>query len=106
MPLFDSTMDRAETAQRGETRTDVCTDCGKRRTRYPGVLGQLEEVSASFYRTFSQSGVDTGDTGYRRALLNQLSSLTSRYRSRGEGRWTDQGRELCRRATDIMKHDV
>jgi len=42
---------------------------------------------------------------YRNALLHLLASQTSCYRYWGQGRWTDYGREICRRAKDILTHD-
>jgi hypothetical protein len=34
-----------------------------------------------------------------------LCSQTSCYRYWGQGLWTDYGREICRRTTEILKHD-
>jgi len=34
-----------------------------------------------------------------------LASQTSCYRYWGQGLWTDYGREVCRRAREILTHD-
>jgi hypothetical protein len=47
----------------------------------------------------------TNEPRSRNALLHLLASQTSCYRYWGQGLWTDYGRELCRRATAILKHD-
>ena len=72
---------------------------------YENVLGPMEEVSALFHRTVTDSGVSTSDPRYRNALFHLLSSQTSCYRYWGQGLWTDYGRELCRRASDILNYD-
>jgi hypothetical protein len=38
-------------------------------------------------------------------LFHLLASQTSCFRYWGEGTWTDYGRELCRRATDIIRQE-
>ena len=72
---------------------------------YDDVLGPMEEASALFHRKISEGGVDTDDQRYRNALFHLLSSQTSCYRYWGQGLWTDYGRELCRRTTDILNFD-
>jgi hypothetical protein len=54
----------------------------------------------------TDSGVSTSDPRYRNALFHLLSSQTSCYRYWGQGLWTDYGREICRRATDILNYDL
>ncbi len=49
--------------------------------------------------------VPTSDPRYRNALYHLLTTQTSCFRYWGEGLWTDYGRELCRRTTEIIKHD-
>jgi hypothetical protein len=73
---------------------------------YDNVLGPMEEVSALFHRKVTESGVSTDDPRYRRALFHLLSSQTSCYRYWGQGQWTDYGREICRRASDILNYDL
>ena len=72
---------------------------------YENVLGPMEETSVLFHRKVTDSGVATDDRRYRNALFHLLSSQTSCYRYWGQGLWTDYGRELCRRAADILNYD-
>ena len=72
---------------------------------YDNVLGPMEEASSAFYEGILKPGVSSNDPSYRRALFYLLTSQTSCYRYWGQGEWTDYGRELCRRAGDIAKHD-
>jgi len=72
---------------------------------YENVLGPMDEVSALFYQRALLPGVPTGEYRYRNALYHLLSSQTSCYRYWGQGVWTDYGREICRRAREILLHD-
>jgi len=72
---------------------------------YDDVLGPMETVSAKFHETVGTDGVDTTDPRYRNALFHLLTSQTSCYRYWGEGLWTDYGKEICRRAGDILEYD-
>jgi hypothetical protein len=72
---------------------------------YDNVLGPMEQASALFHELVLAPGRSTHETRYRNALLHLLASQTSCYRYWGQGLWTDYGRELCRRATAILKHD-
>jgi hypothetical protein len=72
---------------------------------YGHVLGPMENVSAKFAETVLSDGVPSSDPRYRNALYHLLITQTSCYRYWGTGLWTDYARELCRRATDILKHD-
>jgi len=72
---------------------------------YEDVLGPMEEASALFSEKVLKAGVPTSEYRYRNALFYLLSGQTSCYRYWGSGIWTDYGRELCRRTTDILKHD-
>jgi hypothetical protein len=65
----------------------------------------MERVSARFAEKILQAGIDTGETRYRNALFHLLISQTSCYRYWGEGRWTDYGKEICRRAMEILEND-
>lgn len=72
---------------------------------YDNVLGPMERASALFHETMQRHAPATSETRYRNALLHLLASQTSCYRYWGQGSWTDYGRELCRRATEILVHD-
>ncbi|MGC2458484.1 MAG: hypothetical protein WA435_10875 [Gallionellaceae bacterium] len=72
---------------------------------YENVLKPMEEVSSRFYETVLKPGIPSSDARYRNALFHLLTSETSCYRYWGEGLWTDYGRELCRRADEILIHD-
>ncbi|MFZ1108471.1 MAG: phasin family protein [Rhodomicrobium sp.] len=70
---------------------------------YESVLGPMEEASALFAE--KTRGVPASDPRYRNALFYLLTTQTSCYRYWGSGIWTDYGRELARRTTDILKYD-
>jgi hypothetical protein len=70
---------------------------------YEDVLAPLREASELFEQ--KTAGVDTSKARYRNALFHLLAAQTSCYRYWGEGRWTDYGRELCRRTIEILRHD-
>jgi len=72
---------------------------------YDNVLGPMEEVSALFNEKVLVPGVPSNDPRYLKALYYLLTSQTSCYRYWGQGLWTDYGRELCRRAEAILRHD-
>jgi len=72
---------------------------------YEHVLGPMEAASALFHEKVTARGRPTSERRHRNALLHLLASQTSCYRYWGEGAWTDYGRELCRRTTDILAHD-
>ncbi|MGB7737476.1 MAG: hypothetical protein WBM03_00055 [Steroidobacteraceae bacterium] len=72
---------------------------------YDNVLGPMEAASALFHDTVTRRQLPTGERRYRNALLHLLASQTSCYRYWGQGQWTDYGREICRRATDILTCD-
>ena len=72
---------------------------------YENVLGPMEQVSSLFYEKVIAPEMPTNEHRYRNALLHLLSSQTSCYRYWGQGLWTDYGRELCRRTTDILQFD-
>jgi hypothetical protein len=72
---------------------------------YENVLGPMEEVSALFNERVLEPGVPTDDQRFRNALYHLMSSQTSCYRYWGQGLWTDYGREICRRTTDILNYD-
>jgi hypothetical protein len=72
---------------------------------YDALLGPMERVSSLFYEKVLKPGIPTDDPRYRNALFYLLISQTSCYRYWGQGLWVDYGRELCRRATEILTHD-
>ena len=72
---------------------------------YEGVLGPMEEASALFHERVAATGASPGEPRYRNALFHLLTSQTSCYRYWGQGRWTDFGREICRRTREILRHD-
>ncbi len=72
---------------------------------YANVLGPMQETSALFHEKVTRRGLPTSERRYRNALLHLLSSQTSCYRYWGQGEWTDYGREICRRTSDILTYD-
>lgn len=72
---------------------------------YDALLGPMERVSSLFYEKVLKPGVPTDEPRYRKALFHLLISQTSCYRYWGQGLWVDYGREICRRATEILAHD-
>ncbi|MFA5137939.1 MAG: glycosyl hydrolase family 57 [Elusimicrobiota bacterium] len=73
---------------------------------YEDVLGPMEKVSSLFCEKALKRDLPTDDPRYRNALFHLLISQTSCYRYWGQGVWTEYGRELCRRATDILSNDL
>ncbi|HEC03552.1 MAG TPA: hypothetical protein ENI81_08445 [Phycisphaerales bacterium] len=63
----------------------------------------MQSASAMFADKMLARGVPTSDPRYREALFHLMIAQTSCFRYWGEGTWTDYGRELCRRATEILK---
>ncbi len=72
---------------------------------YENVLGPMEEASSLFNERVLKRGMPTNETRYRNALFHLMCSQTSCYRYWGQGLWTDYGREICRRASDIIRYD-
>ena len=72
---------------------------------YEDVLGPMEATSHLFSEKVINQSTSTSHPHYRSALYHLLMTQTSCYRYWGEGIWTDYGRELCRRTTEILKHD-
>jgi hypothetical protein len=73
---------------------------------YENILGPMEAASSLFSQKVLEPQIPTSDPRYRNALFHLLSSQTSCYRYWGEGLWGDYGRELCRRTTAILNHDL
>ncbi len=72
---------------------------------YEDVLDPMAKVSSLFFEKVIRQNVPTGEQRYRNALFHLLTSQTSCYRYWGQGLWTDYGREICRRAEQIISHD-
>jgi hypothetical protein len=72
---------------------------------YESLLGPMEKVSALFYEKVIRAGVSSREHRYRNALFHLMASQTSCYRYWGQGLWTDYGREICRRAEQILLND-
>lgn len=66
--------------------------------------GQWKGLARCFMKRCS-SRVATDDPRYRNALFYLLISQMSCYRYWGQGLWVDYGREICRRATEILIRD-
>ena len=72
---------------------------------YENLMGPMERVSSLFNETVLRRGIPSYDQRYRNALFHLLISQTSCYRYWGQGLWTDYGREICRRAEEILAND-
>jgi hypothetical protein len=72
---------------------------------YENVLGPMEDASILFNEKILKPGIATHDPRYRKALFFLMTAQTSCYRYWGQGQWTDYGREICRRATDVLRYD-
>jgi Glycosyl hydrolase family 57 len=72
---------------------------------YENVLGPMEEASVLFNQKVLAAGAATGEHRYRNALFHLMTSQTSCYRYWGQGLWTSYGREICRRAREIIEND-
>ncbi len=72
---------------------------------YENVIGPMEKASVLFNEKALRAGVWTGEHRYRNALFHLLTAQTSCFRYWGQGRWTDYGREISRRAIEILTHD-
>jgi hypothetical protein len=65
----------------------------------------MERVSSLFYEKVLKPGVSSNEHRYRNALFHLLTSQTSCYRYWGQGPFVEYGREICRRAIEILTHD-
>jgi len=72
---------------------------------YEQVLGPMQTASAMFAEKVLAQNVPTSHPRYREALFHLMIAQTSCFRYWGQGTWTDYGRELCRRAIDILEKD-
>jgi hypothetical protein len=69
------------------------------------LLKPMEQLSARFHEVLDGRAIDKNSQPYRNALYHLLLSESSDFRYWGQGRWTDYGRELCRRGAEILAHD-
>ena len=72
---------------------------------YEDLIGPMEKVSARFNEKVLKMGIPTHDPRYRTALFHLLCSQTSCYRYWGQGTWADYGREIVRRADEILDRE-
>jgi hypothetical protein len=72
---------------------------------YENVLTPMNQLSAQFHQVLGNRPVDPNSHEYRNALFHLLVSQTSCFRYWGQGIWTDYAREICRRGSEILKHD-
>jgi hypothetical protein len=72
---------------------------------YQSVLDPMKELSVLFHEKLDGRAVDRRGHAYRNVLYHDLVAQTSCYRYWGAGRWTDYAREICRRGTEILRHD-
>jgi hypothetical protein len=72
---------------------------------YDALLGPMERASALFNEKVLQTDQPTNEHRFRNALFHLMASQTSCYRYWGQGVWVDYGREICRRAHDILTYD-
>ena len=69
------------------------------------MLGADGEGQLAVLREGAQAGLPTDEARYRNALFHLLSAQTSCYRYWGQGVWTDYGKEMARRADEIINTD-
>ncbi len=72
---------------------------------YENVLTPMNALSARFHQVLDGRPVDRNGRAYRNALFHLLAAETSCFRYWGQGVWTEYGRELCRRGTEILTYD-
>jgi hypothetical protein len=79
---------------------------------YDSVIGPMEKLSAQFYQKAIAPAVGKksrqvapSDHRFRNALFHLLASQTSCYRYWGQGIWMEYGKEICRRASEVLEHD-
>jgi hypothetical protein len=65
----------------------------------------MNPVSAPFDPILDDPPVDHNGRAYRNASLHPLIAETGCFRCGGQGRPTDDGRELCRRGAGVPAHD-
>lgn len=68
---------------------------------YESVLAPMDRASSLMHEHLIAPGVPSSDPRYRLALFHLLACETSCYRYWGQGRWTEYGAEMARRAGQI-----
>jgi hypothetical protein len=72
---------------------------------YDSLLGPMEKLSSFFYGKVLAGKYSTAEHRFRNVLFHLLTSQTSCYRYWGQGIWVEYGREVCRRAEEILAND-
>ncbi|MBK8175193.1 MAG: glycosyl hydrolase family 57 [Rhodospirillales bacterium] len=73
---------------------------------YDSLLGPMEQMSAHFNeKVLTRKGLKTDEPRFRNALFHLMSAETSCYRYWGQGVWVGYGKEICRRADEIIGND-
>jgi hypothetical protein len=65
----------------------------------------MERVSSLFFEKVLKPRLPSNGHSYRNALFHLMVSQTSCFRYWGQGIWMEYGREICRRATEILMND-
>jgi hypothetical protein len=65
----------------------------------------MHAASELFDQKAIRANIATSEPRYRKALFHLLTSQTSCFRYWGQGLWTDFGKELCRRTTEILNSE-
>jgi hypothetical protein len=72
---------------------------------YENLLTPMNQLSAQFHQTLDNRPVDKNGAAYRNALFHLLMAETSCFRYWGQGIWPEYGKEICRRGSDVLRHD-
>jgi hypothetical protein len=72
---------------------------------YSSLLNEMERTSVLFHEKADAPGVSRAEPRYDNALFHLMCSQTSCFRYWGQGKWTDYGREICRRTREILASD-
>src|SRR4029077_16919661 len=71
---------------------------------YENLLTPMNQLSARFHEVLDARTADKKSQPSRKALFSLLTAETSCFRYWGQGMWTEYGRELCRRGSEILTH--
>jgi hypothetical protein len=73
---------------------------------YENILGPMEKLSSRFNEVvLKRKTLNMNETRFRNVLFHLLTAETSCYRYWGQGMWTDYGREIIRRADEVITHE-
>jgi hypothetical protein len=72
---------------------------------YENLLTPMNQLSVAFHQVMKSRPVDKNSHAYRNALFHLLMAETSCFRYWGQGVWTEYGKEICRRGSEILIHD-